>query len=1249
MHWSLTRQGRVTIVGDFMAVCVGRERELAFITSRLEATGAHGMSLVVLSGPAGIGKSAIAGELRERTRLGGFAVLEGFCAKHSAFAPWSAITAQALAFLRARGEQEQLAPGDLDALAPLVSGRPPREREEDDEGGLRFAEALSRLLAAVGRVRPVLVLLRSFAQIDESSRALLRTLLDSAGPVGEPTPGAPSALIVVAARSDEPLELAEHPRVSVVSIEGLDAEGTRKLVNEDAFIQRIHSATGGSPDAILAILDRPATARSAEATSRVQQLSDVQRAIVCTLYAAGRPLPVHVLAAATSVDATVTARVVPSLVDARVIWRDLDGHVGDVVLGLILHDDGVAAWNSIDPEARAKLEQRLGEALVEWGKVPAEEWLGHLLRGRAAQSAVHKVAEVCQTLLRRHAPATALKLAMDACEFADGETLARLAPIAAQAARGCGGHAEARALVERARAANVNPDSDSSLARIAAELALAVGDLDACEAALTAARKDPQLAEDALAAVEAVGAEYAYQRGNLDEAERAARSAIEHSREEATVHNQARNTLTKVFLWRGSLDDAWDWCKEHIVRARARGATTEVLRGVINLGVIAVRRGDLEDAGRHFESARAIAARGGTMMMRGVLKENEAVLAHLRGRFGDALSLYQEALGILIRVGHRQFLARVANNLGELYVQVGETTRARRMCDYAAQVGRNLARGLVAEGLLLRGQIELAEGQHDAARSALTEALAMFAASGEIGRAAEAHLLLARAALADGDVVRARHELEMVHDEEERTGIRLAAERAQVKTDCARAEGQDAVPLARESLALAERAGDVDLELRAHVQCGLAWLERGELDQARRHAEQAAIRRSDLLSRVNDTLRMTYDGVLAKTGLARLESRLEMVAAEAKALRSPVLDRSPAVATERGGLIGDGPAMNALKRLVARVAPADTTVLLRGETGTGKERVAEAIHRGSRRRAGPLIKVNCAAIAEGVLLSELFGHEKGAYTGAVGRRKGRFEAADGGTIFLDEIGDISPAMQASLLRVLQEHTFERVGGNIPIRVDVRVIAATNKNLEEAMKHGSFRDDLYYRLANITVKLPPLRERLEDVPSLAMHFLELAAQRDGIAPKKLSAPAMRRLCEYSWPGNIRELANVMSNALVLSEGDEIAMEDLEISVHEGSRGSLVPPPPGLGSLGMHSNGGDRSEVDAVYDRIRGGGVPLFEMRKEIEKGCIARALGEAGGNITRAANLLGMKRPRLSQLVREYGLAKPGDPEDNSES
>jgi DNA-binding NtrC family response regulator len=1212
-----------------MTACVGRERELAWVTSRLEATSAHGTGLVVVGGPAGVGKSRLLAELREQARVAGFPVLEGWCVRHAAFAPFVAIATQALAWLRARGDQELLAPGDLEALAPLVSLRPQRPAgEEDDEGAIRFVEAVGRLLAAVGRVRPVLVLLRGYSHADDATRSLVRALLDAAGPVGEPTPGAPAALLVAAVRSESLAELAEHPRAASLSLEGLDLDGVRKIVNDEGFLTRLHAATGGNPDAILAMLDRPVSSRATEIASRVAQLGEVPRRLLAALGASGRPLPVHVLAATVAVDAQTAGRAIPALVDARLVWRDLDPAVGDVVIGLVHGDDGAGALARVPSEELALLHQRLGEALTDWHRAPPEEVLEHLLAGTDPTGVAPRAAEVAASLLRRHAPASALALLVAASQHASPSTLAQFAPLAATAARHSGGYTEARALLARALTAN---PGDPELARLDAQLALAVGDLDACAAALDeAARQVREEQTDLRAALAATRAELCYQRGSLEEAQEAARQAIALAREDDPLHTQARNALTKVFMWRGDLEQGWDWTHENIARARARGATSEVLRGVINLGVIAIRRGDLDEASRQFEVARAIAARGGTMMLRGVLKENEAVVAHLRGRFGEALTLYQEALGILIRVGHRQFLARIANNLGELYVQVGETARARRLCDYAAQVGRGLSRGVTAEGLLLRGQIELLDARNDAARSALTEALAMFTAAGELQRQHEAHTLLARAALADGDVVRAAQELAAVSEDEAEAGVRIVAERVRLQAELARSEGRDALPSARRALELSDRAEDADLKLRAHVQLGFALLERGDDLAARRHAEAAEALRTELVARVPEALRVAYDATIQRTGLSQLAARLDVAATQA---HRPVNElASAATLVDRGGLIGESPPMHALRRMIARVAPADTTVLLRGESGTGKERVAEAIHRASRRKNGPLVKVNCAALAEGVLLSELFGHEKGAFTGAIGRRKGRFEAADGGTIFLDEIGDITPAMQTALLRVLQERTFERVGGNTPIRVDVRVIAATNRDLEAAMRAGTFREDLYYRLADITIKLAPLRERAEDIPLLANFLLDQIARENGLAARRLSPGALRRLAEHHWPGNVRELGSKLREALVMSEGDEITVDDVVFSSSgprpAEARVSLTPA--------------DKSEVEVVYDRIRSSGISLFDMRREVEKGCIARALEEAGGNITRAAALLGMKRPRLSQLVREYGLAKGGE-------
>ncbi len=1223
-----------------MSSCVGRERELAWITSRLEATSAHGTGLVVVSGPAGIGKSRLLAELREQSRVAGFPVLEGHCVRHAAFAPFVTIATQALAYLRARGEQELLGPGDLEALAPLVSARPHRTAaDDDDEGSMRFIEAVGRLLGTVGRVRPVLVLLRGFAEADDATRTLIRALLDAAGPAGEPTPGAPAALLVTALRTEVRGDLGEHPRAAVQSLDGLDVDGVRKLVTDEKFIAQLHRVSAGHPAALLGVMHRAPPPRETEVASRVGELGEASRRLLAVLGASGRPLPVPALARAAGMDVQAASRAIPTLVDAGMVWRDLDPTVGDVVIGRVHADDGAAALERLGDDETRRVHQALGEAMDDWGRVAPEEVVDHLLLGERPGEVSARVVDVAHSLLRRHAPATALGLLFRASDSASPSALAAFAPLAARAAKLLGSFSDAHTLVGRAVAAN---PSDARLIHIEATLALALGDLDACAAALERAQTKVAIDDQATgAAIAATRAELSYQRGSLDTAEQSARDAIALAGDDDPLHAQARNTLIKSLMWRGDLDAAWHSTQENIARARTRGATTEVMRGLINLGVIAVRRGELDEATSQFEAARAVSARGGTMMLRGVLKENEAVVAHLRGRFGDALALYQEALGVLIRVGHRQFLARIANNLGELYVQVGDTARARRLCDYAAEVGRGLSRGVTAEGLLLRGQVELLDGRHDAARAAFGEALAMFMTSGEKTRESDAHLLLARVALAEGNLSQVSHELSTTHPDDEKLDGRLRADCARLVAELARAEGRDALGASRRALELADHAGDADLRLRAHVQLGLAMLERGDDVAARRHAEAADQLREDLVSKVPEALRVVYGATIARTGLSQLLARLEVMEPHAKPRHTS--DVAPTgQMVDRGGLLGEAAPMQALRRTIGRVAPADTTVLLRGESGTGKERAAEAIHRASRRRTGPLVKVNCAALAEGVLLSELFGHERGAFTGAAGRRKGRFEAADGGTIFLDEIGDISPAMQTALLRVLQERTFERVGGNTPIHVDVRVIAATNRDLEAAMKAGVFREDLYYRLADIAIRLPPLRERLEDVPLLSAYIVDQTAREHGVPAKRLTPGALRRLAEYSWPGNVRELASALKRALLLSETDEITADDISfnalLGVASDGRAS-IPPPPVLS---------DRSEVEAVYDRIRGKGISLFDMRRELERGCIAKAMDEAGGNITRAAALLGMKRPRLSQLVREYGLAKTADGAENDD-
>jgi DNA-binding NtrC family response regulator len=287
--------------------------------------------------------------------------------------------------------------------------------------------------------------------------------------------------------------------------------------------------------------------------------------------------------------------------------------------------------------------------------------------------------------------------------------------------------------------------------------------------------------------------------------------------------------------------------------------------------------------------------------------------------------------------------------------------------------------------------------------------------------------------------------------------------------------------------------------------------------------------------------------------------------------------------------------------------------MIRGESGTGKELVAQALHTTSSRRSRPFVAVNCAAINRELVESELFGHEKGAFTGADRRRIGRFEAADGGTIFLDEIGDMALETQAKVLRVLEERKFERVGSTESIDVDVRVLSATHRDLEEEVQASKFREDLYYRLKVVEIDLPPLRERIEDFAALADRFLGQVAERLGREKKQLGSAAMARLMRHGWPGNVRELRNVLERAAVLAEGGEISEEDLQLGSIAGSAPVLTP------------------DLELPFADAKRQTVENFE------RNYLSEALREHDGNVSRTATAIGMVRQSLQQKIRELGL------------
>jgi DNA-binding NtrC family response regulator len=354
----------------------------------------------------------------------------------------------------------------------------------------------------------------------------------------------------------------------------------------------------------------------------------------------------------------------------------------------------------------------------------------------------------------------------------------------------------------------------------------------------------------------------------------------------------------------------------------------------------------------------------------------------------------------------------------------------------------------------------------------------------------------------------------------------------------------------------------------------------------------------------NDELKLT---VLRAVQLRRLERRVEV-------LESQLEDRF-----RPENMVGQSGAMDAVFRMTGKIAPLDTTVLISGETGTGKELVARAVHRHSNRKDGPFVTVNCGAIPPTLMESSFFGHERGAFTDAKTARRGAFEQANGGTLFLDEIGELSPAAQAGLLRALEEGEIRRVGGERAIPVDVRFIAATNRDLQAEVEAENFREDLFWRLNVLAIHLPPLRERPEDIAPLVDHFVAAHAERLGLAPKPLDPAALSLLIAYEWPGNVRELENALESSLALATGPSVTAADLPARLRGAGAGGAA-----------HGSGADVPSQATLADAVE-------RARAAVEERMILDALREADGNRTRAAERLGISRKTLFNKMRERGL------------
>ncbi len=808
-------------------------------------------------------------------------------------------------------------------------------------------------------------------------------------------------------------------------------------------------------------------------------------------------------------------------------------------------------------------------------------------------------------------------------------------------------------------AASASP-TQPELTLLVGQAAMATGDLVTARVALNRAR---ELSNGAAPVLVELG-ELAYLTGDHEGALRTLEGLDASTDPE--VRLAARSIEGKVLLAKRELDAAERHFAEDAWLASVEGLATASRRARLNRAIALMLKGQLGEAGALLEIVRAEGVAAGEAQSQAFALENLCALALRQNEHGRALEYAEQALEIRRTQGDRLRIVRVLYNVAMLRRALGLFDHA----EHAILFGRRvLGPGMLSDAApnfgLVAARVALDRGRADVAMREAERALVEGQTARERDRVlGEAHRLIARAALEDGDVARAKTALQAAKPLSR--GADAAWEYAHVTALVHRAEGSLNDELVEQSISL---ANDEDEFLRESLALAVEHLRaEGRFVEARTQLERAVQLRDRVANRLHGVMRDGFLGRPEVRALERLATELAPTdVSEPEDLAPPTRRTTPPPRTSRE-LVGEDPAIRALRVAIRRVARSDATVLIRGESGTGQELVAEALHRASERASGPLVTVNCAALVETLLLSELFGHEKGAFTGASARRRGRFELAEGGTLFLDEIGDISPRTQVALLRVLQEKTFERVGGTTAIRANVRIVCATHRDLKAMVERGEFREDLYYRLRGITLEVPALRARLGDLPAIADNLLSRIAIERSEAAKALTPAAVELLRRHRWPGNVRELENALRAASLFADGSAIDARDFTDNVDDLRAASpssppsqprpslsVVPSVPSLPSVPGPAESGDL-EVEALEDDdgtlpageagptavayacVRQGAVSLGDLKRQIERDCVARALAETKGNITRAATLLGMKRPRLSQLVKQYGLS-----------
>jgi DNA-binding NtrC family response regulator len=1242
-------------VAEGRLACVGRERELERMCALWQSVRDGGSRVVLVSGDAGIGKSRLLDELKRRV-AGSGAVLEGRCRESAPpYQPVIEIVEEALRGLDGNLGLEGLHDRGrevLEALRGRALALPPSPATAPSDTSwqlrrLELFEQVASFLADVARARPVMILIHDVHTADASTRGLVAHLCETR--IGAPELEGPRGpderlwgLVLVTSRNHDAawLEGASPERVPLGA---LDTEGVRAFLQSPEVVQFFAEATGGLPRALEALIEAQPTGADELIAARWQRLSSPAQSLASALVVFGRAAGIEELGRAAGVSGDELACAVAELIEARFVGKRVVA--GQLRLAFLRSADEESIGRTLPDEVRRPLHAAVGRILAEHGAAGLEDAVAlaeHLLHGRTGEDAVDAAVIAGERLEITFGYDRAIDLYRRAWTLTRRDEIqAVLEARLCELERLVGDYAAALQNAERLR--QRRPDAEA--VRRVAQLHVLRDELEPALAALdqAAALADDKGDRAETARVRAARAEAHFLAGRHAQSKSDCADALRLGEDdlEPAERLAVQNTLGKVLLAEGSYLAAADTFAANVREARTAGRAFEECRALYNLGICQLRLGNSGEAQLRYQAALKVAEAAGDHRNRAFCLQNLGVLAHWKNDYATALGYFHDAVTAFKRIGQRARLAWLALDLASVYLDLNAVERAQAMSGLAERLAQSEGSTPAAVAIdreMLAGRILERKGELDRAEARFEEARRRAADADEHEREIEATLHLGRIELLRGDVERARHRTGDVATPASQ-GARARLLLLQGELEVARGEALSARRVLLEAAELFHRLGDLEGEWRAHLHLGRAAAARNDRAEAERRFRAAKAIDERVRERVPEEYR---DGHGADPLRAELDRALGLprVVPLPQQTRGPRLVSATATTPEPAAryprLVGKSARLQQVFGLLDKLAPHDSLVLIRGESGTGKELIADALQTYSPRRDRPFIKVNCGALVETLLLSELFGHERGAFTGAAQRKKGRFEAADGGTIFLDEIGDISPKTQVALLRVLQEREFERVGGNQPIKVDVRILCATNRNLEQMVARGEFREDLYYRLKGIQIELPALRERAEDIPLLVESFLaRVAEERGGDGARKHLAPeALQLLMSYSWPGNVRELENVIRSVSLFADGATIGIQDFAdyTEVFRRVEAPLAVPAP---VAPVESDGG------SAWSRLGAEKLSLKELKTRIEIECIKEALDATHGNITKAATRLGMKRPRLSQLIKQYKLTVNG--------